>query len=184
MDNKLNTYEVENNLVSALKSKDQEAFRFLYDQYAAALFGVIKRIVVAPDLSEEVLHDAFVKIWENAHSYQPQKGRLFTWMLNICRNLAIDKIRSRNYKEARKTDQVADNVYIIDHQGHTKQNIEDIGVKELLSTLGDDQRLVIELLYFKGYTQSEIAEEYDIPLGTVKTRTRAALKQLRKLLKA
>ena len=184
MDKKLYTDEAEIKLVSALKSKDQEAFEFLYERYAAALFGVIKRIVVDPELSEEVLHDAFVKIWENAHSYQPQKGRLFTWMLNITRNLAIDKIRSRNYKEAQKTDKVADNVYIIDHQGHTRQNIEDIGVKELLSALGEDHKLVIDLLYFKGYTQSEIAKEYNIPLGTVKTRTRAAMKQLRKLLKA
>ena len=169
-------------LIEGLKSREPGAFDVIYDRYTPALYGVIKRIVVDDEIAEEVAHDALLKIWEKASTYDPEKGRLFTWMLNIARNLAIDKTRSRRFKEAQKTEPQSDNVYIIDEKNQTEQHPEDIGVRELLEYLKEDQKLVIELLYFKGYTQSEIAGQFDIPLGTVKTRTRSALQKLRKFL--
>lgn len=155
---------------------------YLYDNYSPALYGVILRIVGDEKVAEEILQDAFVKIWLKIASYDSKKGRLFTWMLNLSRNLAIDRLRSKEYKKSSKTDLIENNVYVIESRKFDTQKPDVIGIKELLNSLGDEQKLIVKLLYFKGYTQSEVSKEYNIPLGTVKTRLRAAIKQLRKLL--
>lgn len=104
-------------------------------------------------------------------------------MLNIARNLAIDKTRSREISKDRKTDDIDHLVNRIDRKEQAEQNIEIIGLKEVLNRLSEDQRLVVDYLYLKGYTQSELAEEFNIPLGTVKTRARLAMTELRTILK-
>lgn len=172
----------EERLVLLILEKDKEAIDYLYDHYSASLYGVILRIIGEEETAEEVLQDAFTKIWFKISSYDDQKGKLFTWMLNISRNLAIDRLRSKDHKRQHRTDLIENNVYAIDQKQHHRQNPDTIGVKELLHTLNEDQQLIVNLLYFKGYTQSEVSKEYDIPLGTVKTRLRAAIKHLRKIL--
>jgi RNA polymerase sigma factor (sigma-70 family) len=171
----------EQELVSLLRQKDKAALEYLYDHYSAALHGIILRIVRSEDIAQEVLQDAFLKIWKNMDAYDPAKGRLFTWMLNISRNLAIDKTRSKEIKREQKTDRTENIVNRVDLQYYVEYNPENIGVKELLDKLNPDQRKVVDLLYFQGYTQSEVAKEYEIPLGTIKTRLRIALKELRKI---
>jgi len=104
-------------------------------------------------------------------------------MLNIARNLAIDKTRSKEISKDRKTDDIDDLVNRIDRQGQAEQNVETIGLKEVLGRLSQEQKFVVEYLYLKGYTQSELADEFNIPLGTVKTRLRLAMIELRTLLK-
>jgi RNA polymerase sigma-70 factor (ECF subfamily) len=173
----------EDQLVSLLFKKDKSALTYLYDHYSSALNGVIYRIIGDEDLSSEVLQDAFIKIWTNIQSYDPKKGKLFTWMLNISRNLAIDKIRSKEFKKSAKTDDIDKNVYAYDKENMLEPNTDGIGVKDLLKNLHPEQEFIIDLLYFKGYTQSEVAKEYDIPLGTVKTRLRNGLISLRKFIK-
>lgn len=173
----------EDRLVYLLKNKDKSAISYLYDNYAHALNGVIYRIVGDEDISSEVLQDAFVKIWSNIQSYDPKKGRLFTWMLNISRNLAIDKTRSKEYKKSQKTDDISKSVYVKESSNNLEVQVDGIGVRDLLKNLNPDQELIVDLLYFKGYTQTEVADEYEIPLGTVKTRLRSALIQLRKFIK-
>lgn len=172
----------QNELVARLKNKDKEALSYLYDYYSAALYGAIVRIVNDEKVAEEVLQDAMMKIWDKIGAYDAKKGRLFTWMLNLCRNLSIDKLRSREIKKEQKTDDIADSVYSVERQNLIHQSIEAIGVKELLKNLREEEKLIIDLVYFKAYTQSEVSKEYDIPLGTVKTRLRMALKNLRKVL--
>jgi RNA polymerase sigma factor (sigma-70 family) len=135
------------------------------------------------ELAEEVLHDAFLKIWDKIGEYSSQKGKLFTWMLNITRNLSIDKIRSKEFRKSAKTDDISLNVSINDGEYSNKHKPEHIGIKELLDNLPEDQKSLIDLMYFQGYSQSEIAEEYDIPLGTVKTRVRTAMQKLREMFK-
>lgn len=130
-----------------------------------------------------MLQDAFLRIWDRIDNYDASKGRLFTWMLNIARNLAIDKTRSKEISKDRKTDDIDDLVNRIDRKEQTEQNVETIGLKEVLGRLSDEQKFVVEYLYLKGYTQSELAEEFSIPLGTVKTRLRLAMIELRTLLK-
>lgn len=169
-------------LVERLKKKEKEAMSLLYDHYSDALFGVISRIVKEEKIAEEVLNDTFLKIWNKIDAYDPGKGRLFTWMLQISRNLAIDKLRSKEYSQSKKTEDLQNHVYPTSDAGTTRQNEEDIGVRDLLDHLREEERLVIDLVYFQGYTQSEIAKEKNIPLGSVKTRLRMAMQNLRKVL--
>jgi RNA polymerase sigma-70 factor (ECF subfamily) len=170
-------------LVRLLQSGDKQAFEYFYERYSAAVYGIILKIVKIEELAEEVLQDAFLKFWDKIKDYNPEKGRLFTWMLSISRNMAIDKFRSKEFKGIRKTDDILDNVHIFDEGYSEKNKSEYIGIKELVKTLSVDQQKIIDLMYFQGYSQSEIAEEYDIPLGTVKTRAKAAMQKLREMFK-
>lgn len=165
-----------------LKGKDTEAFNVLYDNYSAALYGVISRIVESEATAQDILQDVFVKIWKRIDSYDSTKGRLFTWMLNIARNTAIDELRSAQHKQGIKNHTIEDSVNTINSSQSTSIKTDQIGLKETVLKLKSEYKLIIDLLYFKGYTQEEVSQEFNIPLGTVKTRTRAALTDLRKLL--
>lgn len=142
--------------------------------------GVILRIISDNDIAEEVFHDSFIKITRKIDSYEESKGRLYTWMANICRNSAIDKLRSKEISQTGKTNAIDDFVFGIESQSGTLEHVEGIGVRELMNQLTADQKFIIEYIYFQGYTHSEISEEFDIPLGTVKSRVRAALQVLKK----
>lgn len=168
-------------LVARLNAQDRDALAYLYDNYSAALYGVVLRIVKQEAIAEEVLQDVFMKVWNSIGQYDAGKGRLFTWMFNVARNLSIDKLRSKEIKRDLKTDAVSDNVHQIDHRQNEQQKTDIIGIEKLLTHLTAEQQLVINLLYLQGYTQSEVAAEYGIPLGTVKTRHRLAMIHLRKL---
>jgi RNA polymerase sigma factor (sigma-70 family) len=172
----------ENILIEQLRQRDPAALDYLYDHYSGALYSTVLRIVRKEEVAEEVLQDIFIKIWDRMASYDATKGRLFTWMLNIARNQAIDKTRSKEMSQGRKTDDIDNLVNRIDRQESVQSTIETIGLKEILTKLPEDQRFVIDHLYLKGFTQSELAEEFGIPLGTVKTRTRMAMKELRSIL--
>ncbi len=165
--------------MSRLKGRDRQALEYLYDHYSGALHGVIFRILKKEEVSEEVLQDVFLKIWDRIGQYDAGKGKLFTWLLNIARNQAIDKTRSREISKDQKTGGIENLVNRIDNEGYIEQRIEDIGVQEILKGLSQEQQFVVEYLYFKGYSQAELAEEFNIPLGTVKTRLRLAMQHLR-----
>lgn len=166
-----------------MRAKDKLSFEYLYDHYSGAVYGAIYRIIRKEEIAEEVLQDVFVKIWDKIESYDPAKGRLFTWMLNLAKNQAIDKIRSKEISRENKTGGLENFVSGFKSGKFDEQKIEGIGVKEILANLPEDQRFIVDQLYFKGYTQSELAEEFNIPLGTVKTRLRIAMKQLRLIIK-
>jgi len=170
-------------LISKLRAKDRSALEYLYDHYSSALYGVIFRILKKEEIAEEVLQDVFMKIWDRFESYDATKGKLFTWMVNIARNQAIDKTRSKEISKNSKTSTIEKSVHKIDNKDFVEQRIEEIGVKDILRNLTDDQKFVVEQLYFQGYSQSELAEEFNIPLGTVKTRLRLAMQHLRNTLK-
>ena len=171
----------EKDLIIALKARDDQAFSYLYDNYSAALYTVILQIVKTPELAADILQDVFVNIWKKIESYDPIKGRLFTWMLNISRNASIDMLRSKNYQNRQKNQEITDNVYV--NTQVTQTSIDSIGLSKFLGKLRPEQRVLIELAYFKGYTHDEIAQIESIPLGTVKTRIRNALLQLREYLR-
>lgn len=155
---------------------------YLYDHYSSSLFGVISRILPNEDVAEEVLQDAFLKIWNRIDQYDASKGRLFTWMLNLSRNLAIDRSRSKEISKGRKTDDLDKLVGKIDRSEFAESQVDAIGLREVLMKLTDDQRFVVEKVYLGGFTHSELAEEFNIPLGTVKTRLRLAMMELRTIL--
>lgn len=170
----------EEGLIDSLKEKDQKAFRHLYDNYSSALYGVIVTIIGDDSLSSDILQETFVKIWKNFDSYDAGKGRLYTWMINIARNSAIDYLRSSGFKKQKTTIELSDVSERRGFAGNTPK-VEQIGLQKIVSELDQKLMKVIDLSYFKGYTQDEIAKELNIPIGTVKTRSRNALYQLKKI---
>jgi RNA polymerase sigma-70 factor, ECF subfamily len=169
----------EQDLLELLRTRTEKGFSVLYDNYSAAIFGVVNRIVRSEEIAADVSQDAFVKIWKNLDNYNASKGTIFTWMLNIARNTAIDRIRSQEYIQTRQNLEIENYVGIIDSENNTGLNIEAIGLRSLVEKLRPEYKQLIDLVYFKGYTQSEIAEEFDIPLGTIKTRIKSAITSLR-----
>ena len=170
----------EEELVLALRNREKAAIEALYDMYSSSLFGVILRVVSDETTAEDVLQETFVKIWHSFSSYSEDKGRLFTWMVNIARNLSIDKLRSKDFKNNSKNQSLENNVTSIDEQKSTVYKPELMGIKDLVQTLKPEQKSILDLVYFKGYTHVEAADELGIPLGTIKTRLRMAIIELRK----
>lgn len=171
-------------LIEKLIQRDQQAFQWLYDQYSPALYGVVLRIVRDDEQAADLLQDIFVKIWKNLDGYDASKGRLFTWMLNVARNTAIDSLRARKTQPASAIRTDDENVHIVDRQHNTEQpNPEHIGIKDIVEKLRPERKQLIDLVYFGGYTHEEAAEKLNLPLGTVKTRVRAALQELKQLFK-
>ena len=172
----------EEELVLQLQNRNQQAFSYLYDNYAAALNGIIYRLVEDKELAEDILQEAFVKIWNNFASYDTTKGRLFTWMLNLTRNLTIDTLRSKGYKKQSKISGDENSVSNFTDNKAVAERFDAMGIRKQLSNLKPEQRSIIDMAYFNGYTQDEISKELGIPLGTVKTRMRSAILELRKML--
>ncbi|HSH67512.1 MAG TPA: sigma-70 family RNA polymerase sigma factor [Bacteroidia bacterium] len=173
----------EDELVTLLKRKDANAYSLLYDNYSAALFGVISRVIPAQEIAEDLLQDVFIKIWKHIDNYDASKGRLFTWMLNIARNASIDYSRSKQFKMENKIQGIENSGYEVNRHTAVQNNTDFIGVKEQVSKLKEDYRILVDMIYFAGYTQEDTAKELNIPLGTVKTRVRAAIIKLRDTLK-
>jgi RNA polymerase sigma factor (sigma-70 family) len=172
----------EEDLIALLQRRDQSAFAYLYDNYSSALNGVIARMVDDTQLAEDILQETFVKIWNNFGQYDAGKGRLFTWMINITRNLTIDTLRSKGYKKQQKISQDENFVSSTQDKNFYTSKFDTIGLRKQVQNLKPDQKIIIDLAYFGGYTQEEISKEMSIPLGTVKTRMRTAIIELRKLL--
>ncbi|SDL88995.1 RNA polymerase sigma factor [Kriegella aquimaris] len=167
-------------LVERLQQKDLSAFEKLYGMYSENICGVINTIVRNNDLAEEICQDVFVKVWNNAESYNSSKGRFFTWVLNIARNAAIDEVRSKSYKNSKKNLSADYFVSIVADDSAVDSSIDSIGLTKLIKGLKEKCIQLIDVLYFKGFTQKEASEKLEIPLGTVKTRNRSCISQLRK----
>lgn len=171
------TFWLESELIVQLKAKNERALSYFYDRYASCMYGVALRILKDESTAQDVLQETFVKIWNNIHTYDTSKGKLFTWALNILRNTAIDKLRTNkqlneSLENARKKS-----------DSEMLQKINFIGIGELTKKLKSEHKAIIDMMYFEGYSQAEIAEKLQIPLGTVKTRAKQALDFLRSLLK-
>jgi RNA polymerase sigma-70 factor (ECF subfamily) len=151
----------------------------MYDMYSKSLFAVIANLIKETEEAEDVLQDAFVKIWKNIESYNESKGRLYTWMLNIARNSAIDKLRSKGYNNSQKNLSSDNFVHLLDDSNKLINRIDTIGIHEFVKKLKPKCIQLIELLFFQGYTQQEASEELEIPLGTVKTQNRSCINDLR-----
>lgn len=169
-------------LIARLQQKDQKAFQEIYGMYSESIFGVINSIVRDVTVAEEVLQDVFIKIWDNAKSYNSKKGRFFTWMLNIARNASIDKLRSKSFKNQKKNLTEDYFVDILETKNSFSSKIDAIGIKKYIEKLEPVCKKVIDLLFFKGFTQKEASEELDMPLGTIKTRNRICINKLRTIL--
>ncbi|QNK61288.1 RNA polymerase sigma factor [Pedobacter sp. PAMC26386] len=170
-------FEVE--IVRALKKQSESSFNRLYLNYASMLLGVILKFVPSRENAEDILQETFIKIWKSIDQYDAEKGRLFTWMACLARNTAKDYLKGKNFAKSIKNDDI-DSVYAKVNDFHYfRYNTDTIGVRDLVTLLSESQKQILDLVYFQGYTQLEASDELHIPLGTVKSKIRLAVKELR-----
>ncbi len=132
------------------------------------------------EMAEEVLQEVFIKIWQNIGSYNTAKGRMYTWMMNIARNLAIDRTRSKEFSKQNRTKELS--AYGNDQKADPDCSIKDVGLLKIINKLPKENRKLLELAYFQGYTQEEISRMLGVPLGTVKRKIRLTIIHLRKII--
>lgn len=164
-------------LIAALRDSDSKAIDLLYAKYSGALYGVVLKIVHSEELAEEVIQDVFVKVWKNISGYDPNKGRLFTWLLNIARNTAIDYTRLKSFSQKKQSIETTE--HALNNEGNIGINPDTIGLRDLIKKMPEEYRVLLDTVYFQGFTHAEASEALQVPLGTVKTRIRAAILQLR-----
>lgn len=169
---------LEKHIVELLQERDEKAISLLYDNYADTLYGVAYKVVKDEDLAQDVVQESFVKIWKKADSYDASKAKLFTWLFRITRNTAIDKLRSINTKSDKEIQIDVSDVYNL---GVNTTRPEFMDVKEHLDKIEPKYKIVLDALFFEGMTQQEASEELDIPLGTIKSRLKIGLRELRKI---
>lgn len=163
-----------------MRKHDNEAFKHLYLHYKNAMLNVILTIIDDEETANDILQDVFITAWKNIDKYDESKGRLFTWLHTLARNTSINTLRSKNFKVKYKNENLEDYVYNIEQKDPLLHNINTIGLRKQVQLLRGEYKAVLELSYFNGYTQEEIAQSLEIPIGTVKTRLRNALIELRK----
>jgi RNA polymerase sigma-70 factor (ECF subfamily) len=170
---------IESDLVASLQKGEQAAIVLINQHYGRALRGAIAQVVKDDEVALDIFQDCLVKIWKKGHQYDPGKGRLFTWLLNVCRNAAIDKVRTKRFQLTQNIQQ--DGIVVGEVADSISYNpmTDHIGLKELVSNLDPVHKELIDLVYFGGRTQQEASDELQMPLGTVKTRLRKAIGQLR-----
>jgi RNA polymerase sigma factor (sigma-70 family) len=170
--------KLEQHIVSLLKEGDQRAIPLIYENYSGSLLGVIVKITKDEALAQDALQESFIKIWKSSKKYDSSKAKLFTWLYRIARNTAIDKLRSHNIKFTKEI-QIADsNVYKLATAGLNQDTMD---LKKHVATLDTKYQTVLKALFFEGMTQQEASEELSIPLGTVKSRLKIGLRELKKI---
>lgn len=167
---------------------ERQSFEALYDRFSGVLFSTACRILNQQEAAEDLIQEVFVQIWEKAALYDPKRGKPLTWAITLTRNRAIDRLRSihRRQKLSEEIEREAE----IDNYQTDKSSAEEVTtseksqiIREAILQLSPDQRCAIELAFFSGLTQTEIAEILHEPLGTVKARIRRGMTRLRDLLK-
>ncbi len=171
----------EDMLVVGLKNNDSLAMSALYQMYSDSLYKVISTIVVIEEVAQDLLQETFIKIWKSFGMYDASKGRLYTWMARLARNLSIDYLRSSNHRNAAVCEDLAEVGQQVDMTFQTNYNPELIGVKDMTNILNHDQKSALELVYFKGYTHVQAAEELNITLGILRSRLQSSISELRKV---
>lgn len=172
----------EPDLITAIQNRTRIGAAALYDMYAANLYRVIYKIIRDDEASQDVLQQVLMKIWDTFDQFNPAKGKLYSWLVTIAKNAALTMVRSKAYMKQRRNDDLAGVYADVDREYAVMLNIDQIGVKSYLDLLKEEQRTLLVLLYFEGYTHVEAATYLGIPLGTVKTRWKLAIKALRLLL--
>ena len=170
-------------LLPLILTKDDWAFTNVLEMYSKILFSVISNLVKDREEAEDVLQEVFVKIWKNIDSYNETKGRFYTWILNIARNTSIDKLRSKSFNNSQKNLSSDNFVHLLDDSNKLTNKIDTIGIEDFVKKLKPKCIQIIDLLFFKGYTQQEASDELEIPLGTVNTQNRNCINDLRNFLK-
>lgn len=182
--------ERDRELMARIKARDASALSELYDHYNRLLFGLILSILRKREEAEDILQEVFTKIWQQAEKFDLERGTVYTWIVTLTRNRSIDRLRSKVYKEQKKQSTSLDDEDVFhplysdesDPLENTILTERAKKVHEALDQISEKQRKVLQVAYFSGMSQSEISEEFDIPLGTVKSRMRDGMIKLRELL--
>ncbi len=169
---------LEKHIVELLREGDEKAISLLYEHYGDTLYGVALKVVRNEEIAQDVLQESFVKIWKKAHTYDASKAKLFTWLFRIVRNASIDKIRSLSTKSDKEIQIDVSDVYTIGVEGVSPELMD---MEKHLGAIEPKYQVVLEALFFQGMTQQEASEELDIPLGTIKSRLKIGLRELRKI---
>ena len=169
---------IEQTIVQLLEKGDKAAINLLYENYADSLFGVILKITNDEELAQDALQETFIKVWKNSKKYDAKKAKLFTWLYRIAYNTAIDKVRSFNNRFQKEVQIETSNVYILPT---SSLNQDVIDIKDHVAKLDEKYQIVLNALFFEGMTQQEASEELEIPLGTIKSRLKIGLRELKSL---
>lgn len=167
-------------LLAATAAGDREAFSQLYQATASRMLGIVMRIVKDRARAEDVLQDVYLKVWQKARSYDARYGRPVTWMATIARNRAIDLVRAQ--RPTTTIDEEGDEEALFRAGGQIDASLDPVELETLricLGEIGDEDRNIILLAYYEGFSREELAERYAMPVGTVKTRLRRGLGTLR-----
>lgn len=177
-------------LLPAVARGDVSAFEALYDRHASTIYALLLRILCNADDAQEVLQETFVKAWTSAKMFDAVRGSEVAWLISIARSRGIDRLRSRKIRVEREDEagrEIAVRGAFVDRNtgaDHAIQSEERVAVRGALAELPAAQRVALELAYFEGLSQSEIAERLNEPLGTIKTRMQLGMKKLRERLQA
>jgi RNA polymerase sigma-70 factor (ECF subfamily) len=174
-------------LVMLVSGQDQRAFEVLYDRYADLVYSVALRVLADPTLAQDVAQEVFLRLWRAPGSYDAARGRFSNWLVSVARNRAVDEVRTRGRRRLREVGPAAmedpPDGQAEDPSAMAQADLDARAVRRALTELPEEQRVTLELAYYGGLTQQEIAQLLSQPLGTVKTRTRLAMKKLRVALK-
>jgi len=172
--------ELDQKLIDQVKNRDKAAFKKIYSRFSQVTYNLALRILRDKEDAEEVVQEIFLQVWNKAYSYDPDRGAVSTWVLNIARSRSIDKLRTVGYRDK--------NIEIDEEKANSNvdlsRTIEDRDesknvIRQALNTLPDKQRVAIELVYFEGLTHLEAAEKLEEPVGTIKTRIRLGVMKLK-----
>jgi RNA polymerase sigma-70 factor (ECF subfamily) len=171
-------------LMARLAMRDIKAFEALYDRYGTLVYSTALRVVGDAQLAEDIAQEVFLRIWRRPDHYVPQRGRFVTWLLSVARNGAVDHVRTRGRRRRHETAGQELERELPAHEGQDPALMAQLAderqkVRRALASLPLEQRRVIEMAYYGGYTQQEIAAMLSQPLGTVKTRIRLGMQKLR-----
>jgi RNA polymerase sigma-70 factor (ECF subfamily) len=176
-------------LLPAVSEGNLAAFEQLYDRHSPILYALLLRMLANPEDAQEVLQEAFVKAWNDASRYDPSRGSELAWLISIARSRGIDRIRSRKVRGDREKDAARDNSIrsaAVDGMAAVESAVageEQRAVRAALAEIPEAQRQALELAYFDGLSQSEIAEKLGVPLGTIKTRMQLGMRKMRERLR-
>jgi RNA polymerase sigma-70 factor (ECF subfamily) len=173
----------EDKLIEGLQNMDGSAMSALYSMYSDSLYRVISTIVVIDEVAQDLLQETFIKIWKSFKQYDPRKGRLYTWMIRLARNISIDYLRSVNHRNYTVSENLFESTQQIDQKFQVSYNPELIGVRDMTTILNEDQRRALDLIYFKGYTHVQAAEELNVTVGIIRSRLQSSITELRRTFK-
>lgn len=169
-------------LYQKVQEENKEALEMLYDRYEKLLFSFSYKMLKQKELAEEAVQDVFMKLWRKNGIYSEDKGKFSSWILTVTRNACIDLIRKQQKNEVEILEKDLDYERTESIEETVTWNEEREVLKQAVSTLTEEQQDIVDMFYFKGYSQSDIAERKNLPLGTVKGRIRLALKHLKRFM--